>query len=156
MTSIDTRPRIYEYDEPLDPNFGKIHPTTTQATAPEHIPAEEEFQDMFSKERDIIQERILRDRRYTGLVDADVIVKINRAVHKFKPGRFERYLNTDITRDEYIMLALYYNTFYHDKRIHKLAIKKEFRGYDDIMYFTNWVYSIYETNAELDGIIDSR
>ena len=111
---------------------------------------------MFSTERDIIQERILRDRRYRGLVDADVIVKINRAVHKFKPGRFERFLNTDITRDEYIMLALYYNTFYHDKRIHRLAIKKEFRGYHDIMYFTNWVYSIYETNVELDGIIDSR
>ena len=144
MTDSTPHFSICIHDEPLDPNYGKDYRPGPRYNTRVRVPSEEEFQDIFSVNCHTVRCRIERDRRYITLVDAEVIVNIHRAICGITPDQIERFLNTSVTRDEYIMLALYYNTFYHDKRIHRLAIKKEFGRYEDIMYFTDWVYSIYD------------
>jgi len=119
---------------------------------PEEIALDQKFDAFFTTDLELITRTIQADRQYRDKIDPQVILRVNEQAHTLKWDDFWYYV-VDLEPHEYNMNMMYCNIFYKNKRIHQL-LKQDPQSLKDtdILYFGQWLMSIYRINAQREGL----
>lgn len=134
--------------------MSSILTATSRRTRRIVVPNVDKYQEMFTTNRERIQEfinsiqatdempphhppsRSVYDRPTWRIINAEVILDINRRAEKLSEFDFMEYLNT-VDGEEYNMLLRFQNIIANDARIAKI-LRKKYTTEEEEIYLMNW------------------